>query len=179
MSARAEPRRAGSETIPEEVSGARLRADRWGRRAVVAATALFVALGALNLFGVRRAEVAQTADAVTLTVEYAAVSRSGLSTPFAVTVRRVGGFDRPVVLAIDRAYLGLFGHLHVEPAPTTATASDRLVTWTFAPPGGEVLHIEIDGRIDPSVHAGALGSVAVMIGAVPAVAVSFRTRIMP
>jgi hypothetical protein len=84
-----------------------------------------------------------------------------------------------VVLAIDRAYLGLFSDLHVEPAPATATAGDAVATWTFAPPPGEVLRVDIGGRIDPSVHAGAPGSVAVMVGAVPAVVVSFRTRIMP
>lgn len=180
MPIRAAPRRASASTLPEAVTIAQLRAARWGRRAIIALLALFLLLGVFNVFGVRQAAVSDTAGEWTLAVDYAAVSRAGLSTPLAVRVRRAGGFGaQPIVLAVERRYLLLFTGVRLEPPPISATASAELVTWTFAPPDGDTLHVDVDARIDPSVHAGAPGSIAVMQGGRRAVSVAYRTRIMP
>jgi hypothetical protein len=167
------------DTLPEQLSIARQRRGRAMRRSTVAALATLLVLAAFNAFGVRTSERQESAGGVTLAVTYAPVSRPGLVTPFAMRVGRSGGFGAPVELVLERDYLRLFSDVRIEPAPLRATAGADTVIWTFAPPAGDVLEIDVDGRIDPGVHAGARGSTAVRIEGGPRVVVAYRTRIVP
>ncbi|MBA2313069.1 MAG: hypothetical protein H0V97_09765 [Actinobacteria bacterium] len=59
----------------------RLRGERVGRRVVLSVLALFVLAGAAGLLGVRSRTVSASANGYDLSVTYATMTRSGLSTP--------------------------------------------------------------------------------------------------
>ena len=136
--------------------------------------------GVLDVYGVDTAVVAATGSGMELDVRYATVSRSGIATPFEITVRRAGGFDEAVRVAVDTDYLAMWDENGLDPDPAAATADDRRVVWEFDPPAGDTLVVSYDARIEPAAQRGNAGRVAVVDDAsVELVAVTFRTRILP
>ncbi len=94
--------------------------------------ALIVVLGAVGVFGMRSTSVTASGGGYQLTVEYAAVSRAGLDTPWTVTVRHPGGFTGPITLATTDNYFTMFETQGLTPARTprrwprvTGTSSSR------------------------------------------------------
>jgi hypothetical protein len=138
------------------------------------------ALGVIDVYGVDTAHVRAAAGDLELDVRYGTVSRPGLATPFEVTVTRAGGFDEPVVLAVDAEYLSLWDENGLDPEPSASTADGSAVVWEFDPPRGDSLVITYDARIEPAAQWGKAGRVAVLdADGLEIVAVTFTTRLLP
>ena len=114
-----------------------------------------------------------------LDVRYPTVSRPALATPFQIEVRRAGGFDGPVEVAITFEYLSMWDENGLDPDPSGATTSGDWLVWEFDPPDGETLSIDFDARIEPAAQRGEHGRVAVMEDGEPVVEVSFETDVRP
>jgi hypothetical protein len=137
------------------------------------------ALDWADAYGVDDATVRVAGGGYELEVRYGTVSRPALATPFEITVRRPGGFDGPVTLAVDRAYLEMWDENGLVPAPSAETTSGPDVLWEFDPPEGDTLTIWYDARIEPAAQSGRSGSVAVIDGDARVASVSFHTTVLP
>lgn len=166
-------------TAPEQIPLARMRRWRAGRRVAMTALAAFLLAGALGAFGVRTTTATASAQGWTLTVEYAAVTRPGLATPFAFQVTRVEGFDGPVTVAVPGAYLDHFDENGLDPDPLGSTATPDQIEWEFEAPDGDTLAVSYDARWEPASQESADGAVAVLVDGEPVVSVPFRTRVWP
>lgn len=161
------------------------RAQRW----LYAATSLGVAavvgiaatdaIGVTSAYGVRSAERRDEGDGYELAVRYPAVSRPGLASPLRLTVSHRGGFDEPVVVAVDRAYLTLWDENGLSPAPTSEIVDGSWIEWEFDPPVGDTLTVTFDARIEPGAQRGQDGAVRVVVAGRSVAEVEFRTRVMP
>lgn len=168
-----------SSTIPEEPSRGRVARARMGRRLGIGVLGLFLALGAINVFGVRSDRVSASGGGYELTVTYAAMSRPGLATPWNVEVRRRGGFEGPITIATTLDYLNMFDENGLDPDPSSSTATDELVIWEFEPPDGDTLGITFDARLEPAVQSGRSGETSVLVDGEAVVRVGYTTRVMP
>ncbi len=157
----------------------RLRRERVGRRVVLSVLALFVLAGAAGLLGVRSRTVSASANGYDLSVTYATMTRSGLSTPWSFSVHRDGGFEGPVTVATTLDYFELFDENGLDPDPSAATVSGELLVWTFDPPEGETLSVDFDARLGPAVQSGKHATTIVLDRQIPVVQVSYDTRVMP
>jgi hypothetical protein len=166
-------------TSPERIGLDRLRRARAGRRLIIAALFALLVLAAANLLGMRTAAVSATAGGYRLSVTYGSVSRPGLATPWAVEVRRAGGFDGPVTIATTRRYLMLFDHNVFYPDPSKVTASRDRVIFEFDPPPGDTLRVSMDGRIEPTEHRAQSAETSVLVEGAPVVTVRYTTRLVP
>lgn len=114
-----------------------------------------------------------------LSVRYPTVSRPALATPFDIVVRREGGFNGPVDIAIDPNWFEMWDFQALNPSPSEETAEPTRLIWTFEPPDGEVLRIFFDGRIQPAEQSGRGGYVAVLDDGVAVAQVTFTSAIRP
>jgi hypothetical protein len=112
-------------------------------------------------------------------VTYGQVSRPGLATPFEFEIRRPGGFDGPVTVSSDSAYLDMFDENGFDPQPSSETSTPDAVIWQFDPPPGEVLSVSLDARIEPGVQWGRSGATSVLEDGRPVVTARYHTWIMP
>jgi hypothetical protein len=147
--------------------------------AVAVGLGVLDAVGATETYGVATAHVSAEGGGYALDVRYGKVSRPALATPLEIVVRRPGGFDGPVTVAIDRAYLAIWDENGVSPAPSSETTMGPWLVWELDPPVGEELTVTFDGRIEPGAQQGAPAAVAVLEDDVPVVEVAFRTRVLP
>jgi hypothetical protein len=166
-------------TIPERPSRDRVARARMVRRVGIGVLALFLGLGAINVFGVRSDRVSSSGGGFDLTVTYAAMSRPGLATPWEVEVRNRGGFDGPVTIATTGEYLDMFDENGLDPDPSSSTATADLVIWEFEPPEGETLTVSFDARLEPAVQVGRTGETSVLVDGKSVVRVGYTTRVMP
>ena len=137
------------------------------------------ALGWIDAYGVDDDVVSAEGGGYELRVRYPSVSRPALASPFEIVVTRPEGFDVPVEVAVDRAYLEMWDENGLVPAPSTERSTGRWVVWEFEPPDGTTLTIWYDARIEPAVQSGRPGAVAVLDGDEHVVAVEFDTRVLP
>ena len=168
-------------TAPDDPSPARSRRARWLRRVFSAALTLFLLGAALNVYGVRTADVRAAAGDYELSVHYAEVTRPGLATPWSVEVRRAGGFDEEITLRTTGSYFDLFDENGLDPDPASATSDGEDITWQFDPPEGEVLSISFDARIEPAVQLTWIDAETSVLGpdGEPEVTVRYRTLVLP
>ena len=120
------------------------------------------ALGWWDTYGVGDATVRATGGGYDLAVRYPTVSRPALASPFEIIVTRAGGFDGPITLAVDQAYIEMWDENGLVPAPAAETSRGDLIEWEFDPPSGDTLTIWYDARIEPAAQSGRDGSVAVL-----------------
>jgi len=137
------------------------------------------AFGVVDVYGVESRRVSASGGGYDLEVQYGAISRPALATPFAITLTREGGFDGPITLAVDRDYLKLWDENGLVPAPSAESTRGGWVEWEFDPPDSDTLSVYYDARIEPAAQSGASGSVAVLDGGVAVVQVDFETRVLP
>ena len=152
------------------------------RRASLIALTAFVGLAVFGVWGARTGSVEASGEGSTLAVRYPSVTRGGLAIAFEIEVRRSGGFDRPVTIAVDRDWLSLFDENGLDPDPVSATADAEggVVLWSFEPPRSDALVVSFDARTEPGAQWGKPGSVALLDeGGRAVLAVQFRTRVMP
>jgi hypothetical protein len=135
--------------------------------------------GFVPIYGVDTARVSAAGGGYELTVLYSTVSRPALATPLYLTVRRAGGFDRPIELALSQQYLSLFDENGLTPAPSAETSFGRFLLWEFDPPEGDVLTVYFDARVEPQMQFGRTGEAAVVEDGAPVVAVEFHTALRP
>ena len=137
------------------------------------------AFGWFNLYGVDSARVEAAGGGYRLDVEYTAVSRPALASPFEIKVSREGGFDGPVTIGVSRTYLQIWDENGLFPAPSAETMRDDWLEWEFDPPAGDELIVFYDGRIEPAQQSGRGGAVAVIEDDVAVVEVDFYTEVRP
>ena len=167
-------------TRPEDVSPARLVRARRYRRIGLVVLGLVVLAGLLNRLGVRRNVVSSEADGYRLTVEYASVTRPGLSTPWEVEVTHDGGFDGPVTLATNAAYFDRFDFNQFFPEPASTASRGDVVLLTFDGIEGDRLVVRFDGRETPTYTFGlAEATTALEIDGREVVRVDYTTVVMP
>lgn len=158
-----------------------LRERRW-RWTFAGVLTVFLALGAVGVFGVRSATSSSTGGGYDLEVTYGAVSRGGLATPFEIAVTRRDGepLEQPVTIAVASDYLAMFDENGIVPAPSTETSTADEVVWEFEPPStGATLTVTLDVRVEPGVQWGRDGSVRLLDGDAQLAEVQFRTWVAP
>ena len=170
---------SATEGFASEPSLERLQDERVGRRVVLTVLTLIVLAGAAGLLGVRSRTVSASAHGYDLSVTYATITRSGLSTPWSFSVHRDGGFEGPVTVATTLDYFELFDENGLDPDPSAATIDGDLLVWTFDPPEGETLSVAFDARLGPAVQTGKHATTVVLESQTPVVEVSYDTRVMP
>jgi hypothetical protein len=158
------------------------RMDRWFRWILVSVLTLLLVAAAGGLLGVETASASASGGGLQLDVEYAATTRAGLATPFAISIASLDGapLPSPLDVVVDAPYLEMFDENGLTPDPAEAWSDGRSVTWTFEPPEGAAsLTVSFDARLEPAVQRGHEGRVAVMAGSRELVAVDFTTMVMP
>ena len=166
-------------TEPPSLEGRTITRMAWLRRAGTALLVLFVLLGAASVFGVRDGDVTATGGGYELTVHHAEVTRPGLDTPWSARVVRQGGFDGPVELRTTASYWELFDENGLSPDPSATRLDGKYFVMEFDEPVADELVVLWDARISPAVQGGVNAETAVLEDGEPAVAVSYRTRVMP
>jgi hypothetical protein len=138
-----------------------------------------VVLAAASFLGVRSATVeTRLSDGTTIEVRYGQVTRPGLATPWSVTVHRPGGFDGPVTIRTDAAYLEIFDENGLHPDPASSTRDGAELVWEFDTPPGDTFVLALDARIEPGVQWGREGRTSVDVGAGVG-EVTYRTWVLP
>lgn len=171
--------------VDEPSSRKVIRRRRWMHRTMFGAVVLILAavvldgVDAVNLLGPDEASVTAAGGGYELTVEHPSVTRPALASVFRITVRRHGGFDEPLQVAVSRRYLELWDANATLPSPSGESAVGRWIVWEFDPPPGDELTITYEARIEPGVQSGRPGEVAVMVDDEPTVTVRFHTEVRP
>lgn len=134
----------------------------------------------IDVWGVSADTATSRGGGYELEVRYPTVSRPALSTPFDIVVRRAGGFDGPVDVAVDADWFEMWDYQALQPNPSESTGDRTQLVFTFDPPDGDVLRVFFDGRIQPSQQSGTDGWVAILDDAGDVVTrVSFSTTVLP
>jgi hypothetical protein len=110
---------------------------------------VFVALACFGLFGPRDEEVSTSDGDWALTLEHGSVVRSGQPVPMEITVSHAGGFGGPVTVVFEQEIFDRFDFQNWYPNPDSETAAADTVTYEFAPPDGDRLHVSLDARVAP------------------------------
>jgi hypothetical protein len=153
--------------------------------ATTAALTLILGLAVLDgfdvadVYGVDTATAEASGGGYELAVRYGTVTRPALATPFEIVVTHDGGFDGPITIAVDRAYLAMWDENGLVPAPSAETSDDEWVEWEFDPPTGDTLTVFFDARIEPAAQSGRAGRVAVLDDDRAVAEVRFETRVLP
>lgn len=132
-----------------DVDVTRLRRGVVVRRVGVAVLALFVAAAALGWFGLRTRTIRTSAGEVSAQLEYTAIARRGITTPWQLTIRRTGGLPKTVDVAVSLAYLDALQMQRVSPDPSDATTTSDAEVWTFSTAGNDTLVVSLDANTDP------------------------------
>lgn len=148
---------------------------------LVIGSALADGADVIDVWGVDDDRVeAQSADGAVLTVRYPNVTRPALASPFAIEVRRPGGFDGDIELAIDLRYLELWDLNGVYPSPSDERSEGDHVVWTFDAPDGDTLAISIDARVEPGAQLeDRRGEISLLDAGSPVATARFTTSVRP
>ena len=169
-------------TDPPDRDLSSVRRGRLGRRAFVTALATFLGLGMLGVYGVRTRDVEATGGGYELTVHYTSVTRPGLATPWAIEVRRPGGFgDELVSIAVTAAYFDAFDENGLDPDPAESLNDGERTIWRFEPPDGDTMSVSFDARVEPGVQLTTVRGTASVLDASDAevVTADFGTLVLP
>lgn len=131
-------------------------------------------------YGIDSATTRASSGDTSLAVRYARATRGQLTSPFEVTVRRAGGFDGPVTVAISRSYLDLFITNGVSPSADSETSTSDAVLMTFdTPPSGDTMSIRWDVVAKPSAFFASRDGFVTVVDASGSAVVSatFTTRV--
>jgi hypothetical protein len=170
---------SATSTLPQDRGLASALLDRRVSFGILACFLVVVVLAMAGMLGVKSTSTStQLADGTEVEVHYARITRPGLATPWAVTVRREGGFDGPVVVRSTSDYFELFDENGLDPEPTGSTQDGEMVIWEFAPPPGEVFRLAFDARIEPGAQWGRDATTEVEVGGEVAT-LTYRTWVLP
>lgn len=140
-----------------------------------------MALAVSGMAGVRTTTSALDSGAFSMEVLHASISRPGLATPFAVTVRSQGrALPETVTLRISSDYLSIFDEHGLTPAPARTHSDSQWTWWTFQPPeGSHELSVALDARLEPSVQWRRHADVALILGDEPQAETRITTWVLP
>jgi hypothetical protein len=141
-------------TAPPTISVDRLRRTRLLRRGFFAFICLVLLAAALGRLGVHTTTAEASGGGYELSVTYDDITRSGLAANLSIEIRRSGAaLPATVTVATGSSYGDSFDLNGVDPEPEeTYTTEDRVVQKFRAPPGGDVMTIGIDQRVQPGVQ---------------------------
>lgn len=144
----------GTFTIPPDVGVPLIKREKRLNLFGVLVVAGVVVLAVSGMAGVRTATSTVDSGRITMEVLYASITRPGLATPFAVTVRSHDeALAESVTLRISSDYLSIFDEHGLTPAPTSTHSDSEWTWWTFQPPAGsDELSVALDARLEPSVQ---------------------------
>jgi hypothetical protein len=153
----------------------------FGLLVLVIGSALADGADVIDVWGVDDDTVeARSADGAVLAVRYPNLTRPALASPFAIEVRRPGGFDDDVELAIDLEYLELWDLNGVYPSPAEERSEGDRVVWTFDAPDGDTLSISIDARVEPGAQLERRrGAISLLDAGSPVATARFTTSVRP
>jgi hypothetical protein len=153
---------------------------QWSRRAFLAVLVVVLLAGLGGFLGVRSTTSEATEDGWSLSLEYAAVARSGLDVPWTATVSHEGGLGEQVTLALTGDYLDIYETQGFHPEPSATSRDGDTLFLTFdAPPTGDTLVVTYDAYIQPAAQRGADGTLAVRTEGREVAQVELRTRVLP
>ncbi len=176
---RSAPVASPTSTLPSDEDLRHVRVDRRISTVLVTSFALVVIVALFGLLGVNSTTTStRMADGTEVELHYARITRPGLATPWAVTVRRPGGFDGPITVRSTSSYFDLFDENGLDPDPAAATQDGEMVIWEFDPPPGDTFRLSFDARIEPGAQWGRDAVTEVEIdGSVASLA--YRTWVLP
>ena len=152
----------------------------WTRRAGTMLLAVFIALGAIGVFGERNARTSTTVGDTQMTVTYPAVTRAGRDAPLIVRVEQPGGFDGPTVdLAFTANYFEIFDHQRFYPEADGETSDDQWVRLSFEAPPGDVFELRIDMNAEPRLELGRQAQVALILDDQISSPLTIKTSLIP
>ena len=146
---------------------------------IIIGLAVLDGLDVADVYGVDTATAEASGGGYDLAVRYGTVTRPALATPFEIVVTHDGGFDGPITIAVDRAYLAMWDENGLVPAPSAEVSDDEWVEWEFDAPSGDTLAVFYDARIEPAAQSGRAGRVAVLEDDRAVAEVRFETRVLP
>jgi len=166
-------------TAPPRLPERRLRRDFVARLVLLVALLGFVVAGAVGLFGARTGSVTASGGGYRLTVQYPEVIRPGLAIRWELRLSHPGGFDGPVRVDTTLGYFDLFDFNNLQALPSSVTNVGSSAVWVFDPPRGDVLVVDLDASVSPSVQKGTTATTTVFVRGVRQVSVTYETRVMP
>lgn len=168
-------------TIPEEATPLWIRREKRLNLVSFGLVLLVVLVAMLGLVGVRTSTASDISPDVELEVLHSSITRPGLATPFAVTIRsREGSLPESVTVRVDSGYLDIFDEHGLTPSPARSHSNADWTWWTFQLPGGsEELTVTLDARLEPSVQWWRSGTVAVMVAEEVQAEVYVETWVLP
>jgi hypothetical protein len=126
-----------------------------------------------------RTETVEAADGSTFEVEYPAVTRPALASPFAIEIIRPGGFDQEIEIAISRPWIEVWDENGFYPSPSGETGDEHWVVWTFEPPDGDTFRFFYDARLEPARQQDVAGTVELRDQGAVIAAIDFETEVRP
>jgi hypothetical protein len=167
-------------TLEEERDERGVRRARNARRVGLTVILLLVVGGLAGLMGIRSATATASGGGSILAVTHAQVTRAGIATPLHIEVRRAGGFDGPISLAISASLLERFDFQNFYPNPSKETADGQWLRYEFDPPPGTTFRLSLDARTAPDQN-GSIGRYEVRLLDRQAVItrVTFRMVVVP
>jgi hypothetical protein len=170
---------SSTSTLPRDAGLHHARRDRRISAALIVCFALVVVLALVGLLGVESATTTtRLADGTEVELHYARITRPGLASPWAVTVRRPGGFDGPIIVRSTSAYFDLFDENGLDPDAAAATQDGEMVIWEFDPPPGETFRLSFDARIEPGAQWGRDATTEIEVDGDVAT-LTYRTWVLP
>jgi hypothetical protein len=129
---------------PRGTGGAR-RERRW-RRIGLVVMALVVAAALSGVLGSRGGTAVVSEGPVTMTVEYAQITRPGVEAELQIHLRHDDGFTGPVTIAIDRDLFGRLDFNSWYPTAASETSNSSVVIYEFDPPAGQEFTVRLDAH---------------------------------
>jgi len=149
------------------------------RRLALAVLALIVLAALVGVFGDRSRTVRASGHGYTIEVRYPSVVRDGPPASVTITVRHPSGSDGPVELVVDSAYLSAFEQPEVSPQPDSEQSAGEDVVWSFSPPDGTTLVVQLEGQLSSKAKFAHHGRVSVRDQGQTAAEVAFTTWVWP
>lgn len=169
-------------TLPDDLTPDEHRREKRLRELTILFVVSVVAFGAFGILGVRTTTASKSGNGYRIEVTYAAVTRGGLATPFAIVVGTTDGSTLPevVTIRVSSDYLAIFDDNGMEPTPTGSFNSGGFTSWEFeVPPGESTLEVVLDARLEPAVQWGESASVELWIDGELQASTALRSRVMP
>ena len=139
------------DTLQEPRRGSQARRERWSRRVAFTLMSGVIVAAVAGFLGGRQSPVTAPTGPTTLSVEYPNITRPGIEAPMEIRVRRDGGFQGPITVAIDAELFKKLDFQSWYPTPSSETADNRFVIYEFdPPPTGSTLVVVLDAHAQSS-----------------------------
>lgn len=168
-------------TLRELDDGRTARRSRLLHLVATAGVSLVLIVALVGWFGPRSAVKDATTGPYRMTVEYPAVTRSGVPAPFRVRIEQEQDFTGPVRIAVSDSFYEEFDFQNWYPNPATEIGETDRIVYEFDPPAGNRFEVSLDARTGPGQLGGKESYTAELLSETDEVLVSvdFNTVVMP